>query len=341
LEINVAKKDQDMDIKKSPPPIGGKRTPRDLEEGERTQKMFSRNKLFDLNLSNDLDIPGFAERGEHTPDIDPGYVFPKDETRIVLWGMMNGDRILATGHTGTGKTSLFEQIGARLNFNVFKINFDGHVSRADLVGEWLIKAGETYFKYGILPTAMRTPGSIVIIDEWDTVNDDSSFVLQRVLQKEDGKLVIYENGGEIVQLQKGYVVCAIANTVGQGDDTGLYTHGTRHQNYAQLNRFGLCIRCDYLPPEKEQAMLMKRFADQDLKQHEAEAFIKTINKVRDGFTNGAVSVPLSTRDVINWVEKYLFIGNPMMSATYCFLNRMTLEDAEACKGIIQRAFEEA
>lgn len=338
----MAKKDQQVNgIKKTPPPVGGKRQHRDLEDEERAVKLFSRNDTFGLNLTNDLDVPGYAERGEHTPPVDPGYIFPKDETRIVLWGMMNGDRILATGHTGTGKTSLFEQIGARLNYNVFKLNFDSHISRADLVGEYIVKGREMVFVHGILPTAMRTPGSIIILDEWDTINDDTSFVIQRLLQKEDGKLLIMENGGEIVKLRNGNIVVATANTVGQGDETGLYTHGTRHQNYAQLNRFGLCIRMDYLPPEQEEKMLMKRFSDQDLKKHEAEAFIKTINAVRDGFTNGAVSVPLSTRDLINWVEKYLFIGNPMKAAVYCFLNRMTIDDAEACKGIIQRAFEEA
>lgn len=326
-----------MPIKKTPPPVGGRR----LNSEDRPQRTFSRNETFGLDLKNDVEVEGYVEPGEFTPALDPHYVFSKDETRIVLWGLRNGDRILATGHTGTGKTSLFEQIAARLNYNLFKLNFDSHISRADLVGEYIIRGQEMTFVHGILPVAMRTPGSFILLDEWDTINEDTSFVLQRLLQREDGKILIYENGGEIVKLHPSNCVMATANTVGQGDDTGLYTHGTRNQNYAQLNRFGLTIRLDYLPAEEEKKILMRKFKGQDLKPHEAEAFVKTINKVRDGFANGQLSVPLSTRDLLNWVEKYLFIGNPNLSATYCFLNRMTLEDGEVCKGIIQRAFDEA
>lgn len=328
-----------MSIKKTPPPVGRMRR-LSLSSEDRQRRVFSRNKTFGLDLEHDVDVEGYSDRGEFTPDILPHYIFPVAETRIVLWGIANGDRMLATGHTGSGKTSLFEQIAARLNYNVFKINFDSHVSRADLVGEFIIKGKSMEFVYGILPRAMRTPGSIIILDEWDTINEDTSFVIQRLLQREDGKLLIMENGGEIIKLHPSNVVAATANTVGQGDETGLYAHGTRTQNYAQLNRFGLSIRLDYLPPEQEKQILMRKFADEDFKMHEAEAFVKTINTVRDGFANGQLSVPLSTRDLINWVEKYLFIGNPHVAATYCFLNRMTIEDAETCRELIQRAFEE-
>jgi len=308
------------------------------QQPPRKKRTFKRNQLFGLKLSDDLEIEGYADSTEHTPDTIEGYIFPADETRVVLMGLENRDRILAVGHTGSGKTSLFEQIANRLNMNVVKIGFDAHIGRGDLLGEWVVRGGDMVFQYGLLPMAMRMPGTMIILDEWDTINEDTSFVLQRVLQKEDGKLVLLENSGEIVRLHPDNVIVATANTCGQGDETGLYTHGTRVQNYAQLNRFGLTIRLDYLKPELEEKMLIAKFTD--LKKHEAEAFVKMINKVRDGFANNQLSVPLSTRDLLNWVEKYLIIGNPMVAATYCFLNRMTREDAEVCKGIIQRVFEE-
>jgi hypothetical protein len=78
----------------------------------------------------------------------------------------------------------------------------------------------------------------------------------------------------------------------------------------------------------------------DLEKTEADAFVVAINKVRDGHSNGQISVPLSPRDLINWVDKYLKMGDPMRAATYCFLNRMSSEDAQVTQGIIQRAFED-
>jgi len=332
------------DIKKTPPPLG----PRKAPAASREKKAFSRNATFGLDLKDDVEIEGFSDSTRYTPPIDPGYIFSKDETRVLLLGMTNRDRVLLVGHTGTGKTSLVEQVAARLNYSVFKISFDACLTRNDLVGEWVVKKGTMVYQRGILPVAMTTPGTIIILDEWDTINADTSFVIQRLLQREDGKLMLLEKGAdedgeiEIVDLHPDNVIVATANTCGQGDDTGLYAHGTRVQNYAQLNRFGLTIKMDWLKPENEEKMLLKKFTRHTppLKNHEATAFVKCINKVRDAFANHQLSVPLSTRDLINWVEKYLFIGNPITAAKYCFLNRMNTEDAEVCRGIVQRAFED-
>lgn len=333
------------DIKKTPPPLGPKRE----SQSPREKKTYSRNKTFGLDLKDDVEIEGFDQPTRYTPPIDPGYIFPKDETRVLLLGVVNRDRTLLVGHTGTGKTSLVEQVAARLNFSVFKISFDACLTRNDLVGEWVVKKGDMTYQRGILPVAMTTPGTIIILDEWDTINADTSFVIQRLLQREDGKLMLLEKGAdddgdiEIIELHSDNVIVATANTCGQGDETGLYAHGTRVQNYAQLNRFGLTIKMEWLKPEDEEKMLMKKFSKctPPLKQHEANAFVKCINKVRDGFANHQLSVPLSTRDLINWVEKYLFIGNPIVSAKYCFINRMSMQDGEVCRNIIQRAFEDA
>lgn len=325
----------------------------------RAKKEFSVRETFGLDLGPELDdngnpivdpqtkkaklkdrtVMGFEEPTEFTPLINPGYVFPTEETLVLLMGIAKGDRILLVGDTGTGKTSIIEQLAARLNYSVVKISFDGCITRNDLIGEWIVKGKEMQFQYGILPLAFRMPGCIIILDEWDTINEETSFVIQRPLQKEDGKLLILETGGELVPMHEDNLICATANTAGQGDDSGLYSQGTRIQNYSQINRFGITIRMKYLEPDKEKAMLMARYPD--IEKAEAEAFVLAINKVRDGFSNGQISVPLSPRDLLNWADKYLAMGDPMRAAKYCFLNRMSQEDAQVTEGIIQRAFEDA
>jgi len=325
----------------------------------RIKKEFSVRETFGLDLGPELDdkgapiidpitkkaklkdrtVMGFVEPTEFTPALNIGYVFPTEETLVLLMGLAKGDRILLVGGTGTGKTSIMEQLAARLNYSVVKISFDGCITRNDLIGEWIVKGKEMQFQYGILPLAFRMPGCIIILDEWDTINEETSFVIQRPLQKEDGKLLILETGGELVSMHEDNLICATANTAGQGDDSGLYSQGTRIQNYSQINRFGLTIRMKYLEPDKEKAMLMARYPD--IEKAEAEAFVLAINKVRDGFSNGQISVPLSPRDLLNWADKYLAMGDPMRAAKYCFLNRMSTEDAQVTEGIIQRAFEDS
>lgn len=289
-------------------------------------------------IPRDRNVFGYAEPSPHTPKKIPGYVFPKDDTLAILMGITGKDPMLLVGHTGTGKTSLIEQIAACLNYGVVKISFDGAVSRHDIIGEWVIKGKEMQFQYGVIPLAFRMRGTIILLDEWDAQNEETAFVLQRPLQKEDRKIFVVETN-KLIEMHPENVICATANTNGQGDDTGLYTAGTRVQSYAQLNRFQVTVRLDYLPPEEEKKMLGAYYSNLD--NDEIESLVTAINKVRDGFSNGQISVPLSTRDLINWADKYIKFGDAMKGARYCFLNRMSTEDSTVVQGIIQRSFEDA
>lgn len=281
-------------------------------------------------------IWGYTERTEYVPEIDPAYVFPIEETKIILLGIQQKDNILCIGDTGTGKTTLFEQICARINYQIVKVNFDGGITRADLVGEWVVRGRGMEFQYGVLPFAMELPGTIILLDEWDTIQPECAFVIQRPLEKGASKLLILETGGEIRNLHPDNLFAATANTAGQGDDTGLYSQGTRVQNYAQINRFSMTIRLKYMEEAKEIEMLQKRF--KELKQTECEALVKAVNEVRAAYSNGELSAPLSTRDLNNWADKYLRLGNPLRAAKYCFINRMSPEDAATVEGLIRRLF---
>lgn len=285
------------------------------------------------------EVVGFEEATEFTPKIDLAYVFPIEETKVTLLALELKDNLLLVGETGTGKTTLIEQIAARLNYNVVRINFDGCITRQDLIGEWVVKGREMVFQYGILVLAAQMPGTIILLDEWDTISAECSFVLQRPLEKNDRKLLVMETGGELIPLHPDNCIAATANTCGQGDDTGLYSQGTKVQNYAQLNRFGVTIRLKYLDEAKEIEMISKRFPD--LKAQECTALVKAVNAVREGYVNGQISAPLSPRDLINWADKYIRMGDPLRAAKYCFLNRMPEEDATVTEQIIQRAFAEA
>jgi cobaltochelatase CobS len=287
-------------------------------------------------VKRDPMVDGFAERTEYVPEIDPAYVFPIEETKIILLGIQQRDNILIVGDTGTGKTTLIEQICARINYQLIKINFDGGITRADLVGEWVVKGREMTFQLGMLPFAMEMPGTVILLDEWDTIQAETSFVLQRPLEKGASKLLILETGGQVISLHADNMFAATANTAGQGDDTGLYSQGTKVQNYAQINRFTMTIRLKYMEEKKEIEMLQKRYTT--LKPQECAALVKAVNAVRTAYSNGELSVPLSTRDLNNWADKYLRLGNPLRAAKYCFINRMPPADAATVDGIIRRLF---
>ena len=303
----------------------------------RARRTFIVAETFGLDVPPTYTVEGYAEPDRETPAIDPAYVFPREDTLAFLLGLALKDRMLIWGPTGTGKTSLVEQVAARLNFNVVKVNFDGGIGRDDLIGTHVVRGGEVVFQYGILPRAYREhEGCFILLDEWDSIADECAFVLQRPLQKDDGRLLILENGGEVLPLPDGHHIIATANTCGQGDESGLYSTGTRVQNYATVNRFSTTIKLGYLAAGEESAMLLKRFAADGLQEVEAQFFVKIVNKAREAFAAGTLSVPLSSRDLIEWVTKFLKIGDYTKAAKYSFLNRMPAEDAESVRGLLQR-----
>ena len=283
------------------------------------------------------DVFGFAESGPLTPKVDPFYVFDPKITQAALIGMHLGDKILNVGPTGSGKSSFWRQIAARLNFNFIRINFDAGVTRPDLVGQWVVKNSDMVFAYGALAQGMALPGTIMCLDEWDAASEETAFVLQRPLE-EESQLLLLEKGDEVVSLHSANIIVATSNTTGMGDDTGLYSTGTRVQNWATINRFSMTIPMDYLAKEKEEQILLRRFAEHGLTEKEAKAIVKIGNSTRSSAENRDIAAPLSTRDLVNWTQKYLLMGDIEDAALYCFVYRAPREDQDVLRGLVRRGW---
>jgi hypothetical protein len=101
---------------------------------------------------------------------------------------------MVQGYHGTGKSTHIEQIAARLNWPLVRVNLDSHVSRIDLVGKdaIVLKDGKqvTEFREGMLPWALQRPIALVF-DEYDAGRPDVMFVIQRVLEAQ-GRLTLLD-----------------------------------------------------------------------------------------------------------------------------------------------------
>jgi len=92
-------------------------------------------KVRDLfGIDSDMEVPAFSEADERVPDLDPAYVFDPDTTLAICAGFAFNRRVMIQGYHGTGKSSHLEQVAARLNWPMIRINLDAHISRIDLVG---------------------------------------------------------------------------------------------------------------------------------------------------------------------------------------------------------------
>ena len=261
----------------------------------------STKKVFGIRTSNKLlpkEVPVFQwkERNPNIPEIDENYKFEPDTLAKALLAIINNERCWISGETGTGKSTLVEQIAARLNYPLIRINFDSEITRSDLVGRDVLVAdgGTTVSKFvlGALPQAISGP-NITLFDEIDFIRPDVAYVLQSFL---DGShLRINEDGGKIIKEHKLCRVFATANSVGQGDLSARYA-GARMQSCALRDRFGIWITKTYLNANQEINLLKNRGID--FKTSDCETCLKNyIVEHRRGFTKSDISIPLSPRSI--------------------------------------------
>lgn len=243
------------------------------------------------------------------PDVDDNYEFRPDHLIKFLSGHLFGQNLWLHGHTGTGKTTLAEQVAARIGFPVHRLNLDSNIERSDMVGskELTVENGVPVTTYveGILPRAMQQP-SFLILDEMDAGQADVLFTIQRALEKKG--LVLTEDGGRVVQSHALFRFIATANSRGQGDEYGWY-QGVRPMNVATLDRFGVFIEVDYLDKATEQKLLTNKYPT--LKKADAEEMSQFAVEVRQAFKTGELSTTISPRGMDSLVMYFLHMSDLM------------------------------
>src|SRR5205807_9061593 len=126
--------------------------------------------------------------------VEPTYFVDPGTRRAVCAGFAKNRRVMIQGCHGTGKSTRIEQVAARLDWPMIRVNLDAHISRIDLVGRdaIVLRGGQqvTEFREGLLPWALQHPVALVF-DEYDAGRPDVMFVIQRVLEAE-GKLTLLD-----------------------------------------------------------------------------------------------------------------------------------------------------
>ncbi|NIH79718.1 AAA family ATPase [Amycolatopsis viridis] len=294
-----------------------------------------------FGLDTDLVVPGFAEPGEHVPEIDPAYRFNPDVTLALLAGFAHNRRVLVQGLHGTGKSTHIEQVAARLNWPCLRVNLDGHLSRLDLVGRdaVVLRDGKqvTEFREGVLPWSLRRPMAL-ILDEYDAGRPDVMFVIQRLLER-DGSFTLTDTN-TVLRPHPGFRLFATANTVGLGNLNGLY-HGVQRLNHAQIDRWNIVAALDYLPPAAEAAIVHARvpgLAGEHGRRLVA-AMVAVAGLTREGFRAGDLSALMSPRTVITWAENCEIFGDPALAFRLTFLNKCDEAERPVVAEYFQRCFD--
>src|SRR5947209_14810037 len=252
-------------------------------------KIASVRDLF--GVDSDMEVPAFSEADERVPDLDPTYVFDPNTTLAICAGFGKNRRVMVQGYHGTGKSTHVEQVAARLNWPLIRINLDAHISRIDLIGRdaIVLRDGQqvTEFREGLLPWALQTPTALVF-DEYDAGRPDVMFVIQRVLETE-GKLTLLDQN-RVIRPHPYFRLFATTNTVGLGDTTGLY-HGTQQINQGQMDRWNIVATLNYLPHDAEVNIVLAKSPGYQSAEGKKtiSAMVRVADMTRNAFINGDIS----------------------------------------------------
>ncbi|RAK51533.1 cobaltochelatase subunit CobS [Phenylobacterium deserti] len=289
----------------------------------------------------DLQVPAFRERDAHVPEADPAYKFDPETTRAILAGFAYDRRVMVQGYHGTGKSTHIEQVAARLNWPLIRVNLDSHVSRIDLVGKdaIVLKDGKqvTEFREGILPWTIQRPIALVF-DEYDAGRPDVMFVIQRVLEAQ-GKLTLLDQN-RVIRPNPYFRLFATTNTIGLGDTTGLY-HGTQQINQGQMDRWSIVTTLNYLAHDVEAEIVLAKTPSYNNAEgrRTINAMVRVADMTRNAFMNGDISTVMSPRTVITWAQNAeIFGGDVALAFRMTFLNKCDELERGTVAEFFQRAF---
>ena len=279
----------------------------------------------------------------HVPERFDNYRFDVQKLAQYLYGLEHNLNQWLVGHTGTGKSTWVEQVCAHTGYPLQRMNFDADITRMEFVGSTQVVIDEsgqqvTKFVDGFLPRAMQMP-CVMLLDEADAIQGDVAYVLQAVLEHKPFRLL--EDSGRLVDPDPHFRIVATANTVGQGDPTGLYSTAIKSQSTAQRNRYNVFLEIDYMQVDDEIALCKEL---NPTMSNECESFMTQFLRLyREGFANGDVMEPISPRNTqtiaqaITFFEPKIGLRDAVaMSVKMNLTSRANESDAAVINGLLDR-----
>lgn len=227
---------------------------------------------FEVDTGSALQVQQ-AKHPEYIPTLNPDYVIKRNKTFLKIINYISGLKkrgIWMSGPTGSGKTSLIEQMYARLEMPLIVVSCGPSTTYEDLFGYRDLENGSTKFVEGPVVFAM-THGYGLVLDEIDRLDDELMVKMNGFLQAgPDGthNILLENDNMRIVKSSPGFRLFSTANTNGSGDFSGNYN--SRTQDLASRSRFDF-IEALYPSPEVEEEILRSLVKGKEV---EAEARAK-------------------------------------------------------------------
>lgn len=223
--------------------------------------------------------------------------------------------LFITGLTGNGKTTMVEQVCAKLKRECIRVNISIETDEDDLVGGSTLIDGNVTFREGPVITAMKR-GAVLLIDEIDR-GSNKLMCIQGILE---GKSYFNKKNGEVIYPAEGFNVIATANTKGRGTDDGKYI-AAQILDEAFLERFPITVEQEYPSTSIERKIIINNMESNSCLDEEfADKLVAWAEIIRKTYMEDAIDELISTRRLVHIVKAFSVFKDRSKSINLC-INR--------------------
>ena len=238
------------------------------------------------------------ESPKHTLQSKPDdFIISDLKWKYLMRCISKGKNLMFVGPAGTGKTQVVFKAAEQLDKKIFYFNLGSTQDvRSSLIGNTFFKDG-TYFEESAFITALKTPGSVILLDELSRANPEAWNILMPVLDANIRKIRLdeKENSPEI-SVAEGVSFIATANV-------GFEYTSARMLDRALVDRFSV-VEMDVLNKEDEMRLLNIKFPSLNPKMNEALCDISDKIKTECKREDAKLNSLLSTRMLIEAAEMF-------------------------------------
>lgn len=264
------------------------------------------------------------------------YVF-QPQIELLHVAVEQGETVLITGPTGSGKSTMVEQYCAKTKRPFIRINMTGDMESSTFFGQLVVEDGATVWKDGPITEAVRY-GGICLVDEWEFCPPEITYGLQWLLE-DDPKLLLKEmpstTGEKWITPHPEFRLIAGGNTKGLGDITGQYA-GAQVQSQATIDRFQTMIHLGYLNKAHELKVIQGTVPEIDTAI--VNKMIQFAGLVRNGHKQGKHTLTMSPRTLINWARKIMYWGDVKVALMMAFLDKCPENEQAELIRCFEKAF---
>jgi MoxR-like ATPase len=231
--------------------------------------------------------------------------------------------VFITGLSGNGKTTMVEQVCAKLKRECIRVNISIETDEDDLIGSNTLVDGNVVYREGPVLLAMKR-GAIVILDEIDR-GSNKLMCLQAILE---GKPYFNKKTGELIYPADGFNIIATANTKGRGTEDGKFI-AAQILDEAFLERFPITHEQESPSASVEKKIVVNNMTQLNCMDDDfASKLITWADIIRKTYLEGGIDEIVSTRRLVHIVRAFSMFKDRLKAIQLC-TNRFDAETKTA------------